>query len=220
MDSSPLVVYTMMYCHQNTSSYAVIDDAIFGRMDDIGDMFQEAVHEEFITNGLFRSSYGKYISEYSYMYVLVALKHETPKLVGEKQWSDILSPSQCALLDTNYAFIVAWMLMTPEHPLDVYLIEHVDSRVPKYNLVDCMVRKFENEVAAFRPSQLVQQIKPMCVLPRHIDQHNVGYWRRYLRRRYDVRTDENLCALIRCLNIEHVVRWDVCFRFQNTNVGS
>lgn len=208
----------MYYCHSTTSPYAVLDDAVFGRVDDIGAMFDHTVHEEFITNSLFRTQQVHHLTDYSYTYILVALKQETPKLDGEIRWSSILTPSQYASLETNHAFVVGWMLPTPEHPPDVYLIEHIDSRVPKYNVVDCMIRKFENEIAAFRPSQIVRQIKPMCVLPIQIDTHNAGYWRRYLHRRYDVRTNQELCELIRCLNIAPIVRWEVCF--QNTNVGS
>ena len=148
----------------------------------------------------------------------MALKQETPKLAGETRWKDILLPSQYHFLETNHAFVVGWMLLTPEHPPDVHLIEHIDSRVSNYNVVDCMIRKFENEVAAFRPSQIVRQIKPMCVLPIQIDSHNAGYWRRYLVRRYDVRTENDLRELIRCLHIASIVRWDAWF--QNTNDGS
>ena len=208
----------MYYCHSTTSPYAVLDDAVFGRVDDIGDMFQHTVHEEFITNSLVRTQQVHHLTDYSYTYILVALKQETPKLAGETRWKDILLPSQYHFLETNHAFVVGWMLLTPEHPPDVHLIEHIDSRVSNYNVVDCMIRKFENEVAAFRPSQIVRQIKPMCVLPIQIDTHNVGYWRRHLALRYDVRTDNDLCELIRCLNIASIVRWDACF--QNTNEGS
>jgi hypothetical protein len=208
----------MYYCHSTTSPYAVLDDAIFGRVDDIGDMFQHTVHEEFITNSLVCTKQVHHLTDYSYTYILVALKQETPKLVGETRWSSILTHSQYALLETNHAFVVGWMLLTPEHPPDVHLIEHIDSRVSNYNVVDCMIRKLENEMAAFRPSQTVRQIKPLCVLPRQIDPHNAGYWRRYLARRYDVRTDEDLRELIRCLRIASIVRWDAWF--QNTKDGS
>jgi hypothetical protein len=216
----------MRFCHQITSPYSVIDDAIFGRMDDIGDMLQHEVHEEFITNSLFHTQ-PCYLPEYSYLYVLVA--HETVDnglipINGEKKWKDILTTSQYIFLKKHHAFIVAWMLMDPEHPKDVHWIEYADSRIPKYQLVDCMIRKYENEVAMLQDTIDARcnndhvMIKPKCVLPRRVCNYNVLFWKKYLARRYDIHTSEDVCRLVNNLRIGHIVHWNVLT--QNTNDGS
>ena len=156
-----------MYCHQHTSDHFVIEDAIFGRMDDIGDMFKKEVHEEFITNYLLKNDHN-FFAEYSYMYVLVAHGPSNQNVSpGEKRWSDILTPAQYDLLRKNGGYVVAWMLMTPEHPVDIHFIEYVDTRVPNHQLTRCMIRKFENEVAVLENPTTsydkYHQIKPKCV---------------------------------------------------------
>jgi hypothetical protein len=204
----------MLFCYQNTSSQFVVEDAIFGRMDDIGDMFTKEVHEEFISNCISKAP-GNFLPEYSYLYVLVAHgpsnKHVPP---GEKRWSDILNPQQNTFLLKHRAFIVAWMLMTPEHPPNVHFIEYVDSRVPKFNVVDCMLKKYANELATLEdrsPTPGCFQIKPKCVIPKEITFGSRQYWKNFVRERYDVVDCEGLQQLLDNLRIAHIVHWHFLF---------
>ena len=209
-------IHNMFYCHQETTEHFVIEDAIFGRMDDIGDMFKKEVHEEFITNCI-RNTPGNFFPEYSYVYVLVAhgcSNKDVPE--GEKKWSDILNNDQYEFLSKHSAYIVAWMLMTPEHPIDIHLIEYIDSRVSGYNLTDCIIKKFENEIAYMNDSitsddKVHTKIKPKCVLPKEITHGSVLYWKKFLERRYDVRSKNDLDSLINTLRIEKQL-WNILIK--------
>lgn len=199
----------MYYCHQTTTSHFVVEDAIFGRMDDIGDMFTKEVHEEFISKCLCKAP-GNLLPEYSYIYVLVAHGPSRSTEPGAKRWSDILSCEQSAFLERHNALVIAWMLMTPEHPKDVHFIEYVDSRVPGYHLVDCMIRKFENELAIIEDHADREgciRIKPKCVLPKEVLATSAGYWVKYLKSRLDIHTRAHLDSLVMQLRLDSIVRW-------------
>lgn len=188
-----------------------MEEAIFGRIDDIGDMFKREVHVEFITNCLMKSD-AHLFAEYSYMYILVA--HGPPDRASEpyeKSWKDLLNPEQCDLMRRNHGFVVGYMLMTIEHPKDVHLIECVDTRVAGCNIADAMIRKYENEVAmiaAPHNSLVGIQILPKCVLPKEITVKAVGYWKKFFERRYEVRSSERLEEIKSYANLKRYVLWD------------
>lgn len=203
----------MYYCHQNTSDYFVIEDAIFGRMDDIGDMFKKEVHEEFITNCL-RHTSTNFFPEYSYLYVLVAHGPSNNSVpAGKKRWSEILDIDQNKFLEENRAYIIGWMLMTPEHPIDVHFIEYVDTRVKGYNLTDCLIKKFENELAVlnnYEGKNMLQgcfQIRPKCVLPKEIIQTSAEFWMKYFEKRFDIHTLEQVVEMKTNMRIDQKVIW-------------
>lgn len=209
----------MLFCHQSTSPHFVVEDAIFGRMDEIGDMFSKDVHEEFISNCIIKAP-GNFLPEYSYLYVLVAHgpshQHIPP---GEKRWSDILNPKQNTFLSKHRAFIVAWMCLSPEHPSDVHLVEYADSRVPKHNLVDCMLKKYANELASFEDYSQTPgcfQIKPKCVIPKEITFGSRYYWKNFFRERYNVVDEKGVQQLQINLKIKNIVHW----HFLLTTFGS
>jgi len=200
----------MHYCHQTTSHLSPVEDAIFGRIDDIGDMFKREVHAEFITNCIMRAD-AHLFPEYSYMYVLVA--HAPPDRRTEPHdscWSDLLHPDQIAIMRHNAGFVVGYMLMTERSPTGVHLIECVDTRVPGCNLVDAMIRKYENEVAAIAgsdESMVGVKILPKCVLPKDITPSAAGYWKRFFERRYAVNSRASLEDVKTRVNIEQIVDW-------------
>jgi hypothetical protein len=203
----------MYFCHQHTSTHFVIEDAIFGRMDDIGDMFKKEVHEEFITNCL-RHTSTNFFPEYSYLYVLVAhgpSNNDVP--VGEKRWSEILNKEQNEFLENHHAFIIGWMLMTPEHPTDIHFIEYVDTRLKGYNITDCLIKKFENELAILNNHEgknMLQgcfKIKPKCVLPKEIIQSSAEFWKKYFKKRFDIHTVYQLVKMKDNMKIDQNVRW-------------
>jgi hypothetical protein len=201
----------MFFCHQKTSTYHVIEDAIFGRMDDIGDMFKKEVHQEFIANSLCKAP-GNFFPEYSFLYVLVA-HGPSNKLVppSEKKWSDILDEEQNVVLQKHHAFVIAWMLMSPKSPVGTHFIEYIESRVRGYNLADCMIKKYENELAVTEETNRNHigcvQIKPKCVLPREVTLQSSQFWCKYFKRRFDVRDKKGLCELAQTLKIENLVYW-------------
>ena len=202
----------MFYCHETTSDHSVIEDAIFGRMDDIGDMFKKEVHEEFVMNVLMKHKTNLF-PEYSYLYILVAHSNRhSPSsdslLPGEKRWSDILNTQQYQLLTKNSAFIIGYMLMTPEHPLDIHFIEYIDSRVPGYNIADCMIKKFENEVVEFAENSFgCKQVRCKCVIPKDILSSSAEYWKKYLDRRLGIHSNEELDGMKKTLDIGDLVTW-------------
>ena len=202
----------MFYCHETTSDHSVIEDAIFGRMDDIGDMFKKEVHEEFVMNVLMKHKTNLF-PEYSYLYILVAHSNRhSPSsdslLPSEKRWSDILNTQQNQLLTKNSAFIIGYMLMTPEHPLDIHFIEYIDSRVPGYNIADCMIKKFENEVVEFAENSFgCKQVRCKCVIPKDILSSSAGYWKKYLDRRLGIHSNEELDGMKKTLDISDLVTW-------------
>lgn len=198
----------MLYCHKNTSTHSVIEDAIFGRMDDIGDMFKKEVHEEFVSNELLEHNTNLF-PEYSYMYILVAYSGSSDSLcVGEKKWSEILTTEQNIFLQTHKALIVGYMLMTPEHPKDIYLIEYINSRITGYNIADCMIKKLENEMVEFEKlTDGCKQVKPKCVIPREIISSSKGYWVKYFDRRLGVKSKEDLDKVKNTLHINNLVNW-------------
>lgn len=202
----------MFYCHETTSDHSVIEDAIFGRMDDIGDMFKKEVHEEFVMNVLMKHKTNLF-PEYSYLYILVAHSNRhSPSsdslLPSEKRWSDILNTQQNQLLTKNSAFIIGYMLMTPEHPLDIHFIEYIDSRVPGYNIADCMIKKFENEVVEFAENSFgCKQVRCKCVIPKDILSSSAEYWKKYLDRRLGIHSNEELDGMKKTLDIGDLVTW-------------
>ena len=203
----------MYYCHQHTSEHFVIEDAIFGRMDDIGDMFKKEVHEEFITNCL-RYTSSNFFPEYSYLYVLVAHGPSNNDVqVGQKRWSEILDKEQNEFLEKHRAYIIGWMLMTPEHPVDIHFIEYVDTRVKGYNITDCLIKKFENELATlnnFDEKNMLQscfKIKPKCIFPKDVIRTSAGFWKKYFVKRFDINTIDQLINMKTYMKIEEKVRW-------------
>ena len=200
----------MFYCHETTSNHSVIDDAIFGRMDDIGDMFKKEVHEEFILNVLMNHKTNLF-SEYSYMYILVAhssCKSNNIMTPREKTWEDILNKPQKEFLKRHNAFIIGYMLMTTEHPTDVHFIEYIDTRVPGYNITDCIIKKFENEVVELAQNSVgCKQVKPICVIPKDILSTSSGYWKKYLKHRLGIQTIEDLDNMKKTLQIIDLVSW-------------
>ena len=198
----------MFYCHESTTKHSVIEDAIFGRMDDIGDMFKKEVHEEFVTNVLMNHNTNLF-PEYSYMYILVAHSPSNDSLLpGEMRWDDILSAQQNELLTKNSAFIIGYMLMTLEHPKDIHFIEYIDSRVQGYNISDCMIKRFENEVVEFEKESFgCKQVKPKCVIPKEIVCSSTGYWKKYFDRRLGVCSKEDLDQIKKTLHIDNLVNW-------------
>ena len=195
----------MYYCHEHTSSISLLEDAIFGRMDDIGDMFEKSVHNEFITNCLLKHKENVF-PEYSYIYILVAHNSENQSL----HWSDVLSEKQNKFLTNHHAFIIGWMLMTPEHPVDIHLIEHIQSRISDYDVEDCMIKKFENELAITEHKNQVVgcvQIKPKCVIPKQIENSTSNFWIQYFKNRFHINDKESLRELVINMNIEKIVYW-------------
>lgn len=200
----------MYFCHQHTTDHFVIEDAIFGRMDDIGDMFKKEVHEEFIKNSLLPAKCNL-LPEYSYIYVLVAHGPSNSDVpCDDKHWCSILNKEQNAFLEEHRAYIIAWMLMTPEHPIDIHFIEFVDTRVKGYNLTDCMIKKFENELAIILDESNktgCTQIKPKCVFPKEILKTSSRFWQKYFQKRYDIYDKTSLYTLSDTLKIGSIVHW-------------
>jgi hypothetical protein len=199
----------MLYCHETTSEHCVIEDAIFGRIDDIGDMFSNGVHEEFILKTL-KNCEINVLHEYSYIYILVAHSPNNQVEPGHLQWCDILSSSQYEELEKNKAFIIGWLLLSSEHPQNVYLIEFVDSIVRGYNIVDCMIKRLENEIVEFEGrNKGCKKVKPKCVLPKQIFHSSVEYWKKYLFRRYGIQNTYGLISVIDNLKIQHFISWEI-----------
>jgi hypothetical protein len=201
----------MYFCNQTCSSILPVEEAIFGRIDDIGDMFKREVHMEFITNCLMKSD-AHLFADYSYIHILVA--HGPPERRNETHqpcWKDLLNPEQCELMKRNHGFVVGYMLMATESPKDVHLIECIDTRVPGYNIAEAMIHKYENEVAtitssneSFTPVKLL----PKCVLPKEITRHAAKYWKRFFEKRYGVQHSEALRQVKTNSNLEQYVLWD------------
>ena len=188
-----------------------MEDCIFGRIDDIGDMFKKEVHEEFMFNCI-RKAPGNFFPEYSYIYVLVA--HGPSDLTvppSEKRWSDILDEEANTFLKKHHAYVIAWMLMSPTHPVETHFIEYVESRVRGYNLADCMIKKFENEVAVIEEKNNNHvgcvQIRAKCVLPKQVTLQSSVYWCKYFRKRFEITDKEALRALVKNMHLESYVYW-------------
>jgi hypothetical protein len=198
----------MLYCHETTSEQCVIEDAIFGRIDDIGDMFSVAVHEEFISNNL-KNCQKLVLPEYSYIYILVAHSPQNPVDPGHLNWQNILSSDQYALLEKNKAYVIGWLLLSAKHPKDVYLIDFADSMVRGYNIVDCMIKRLENEIVELEcQSKGCMKMKPKCVLPKQVFQNCVEYWKKYLSRRYGIQDTRGLVSVKSSLKIENFIHWE------------
>ena len=105
------------------------------------------------------------------------------------------------------------MLMTPEHPTDIHFIEYVDTRLKRYNITDCLIKKFENELAILNNhdgKQLLQgcfKIKPKCVLPKEVIQSSAGFWKKYFQKRFDIDKLEQVVEMKTNMKIDQVVRW-------------
>lgn len=198
----------MLYCHERTSEHSVIGDAIFGRIDDIGDMFKKEVHEEFVLNVLMKER-ANLFPEYSYMYVLVA--HSTSNRAvspGELTWTDVLNKSQNAFMETHRAYILGYMLMSAEHPTDVHFVEYIDTRLPGYNIADCMIKRYENEIVELSQNSIgCRQVKPQCVIPKEIRSTSAEYWKKYFVRRLGIRTNEDLIEMKNTLRIHDLITW-------------
>lgn len=201
----------MYFCHQTCSSLSPIEDAVFGRIDDIGDMFKREVHLEFISNCLMKSA-AHLFADYSYIYILVA--HGPPErrtAPHESCWIDLLSQEQCALMRRNNGFILGYMLMSIESPKDVYLIECIDTRVSGCNIAEAMIHKYENEVAMISSADnnlMSVKTLPKCVLPREITQNAVFYWKKFFEKRYGVQQSQSLLEVKTRTNVDGYVLWD------------
>lgn len=201
-------MYNMLYCHESTSKHCVIEEAIFGRIDEIGNMFSSEVHEEFISNAL-KNCEKNVLPEYSYIYILVAHSPQNPVEPGHLKWCNILSSTQYALLEKNKAYVIGWLLLSEKHPKDVYFIDFADSMVRGYNIVDCMIKRLENEIVELEcRSKGCMQMKPKCVLPKKIPNNSVKYWKRYLYNRYGIQNMHLMVSVVDNLKIKNDIHWE------------
>lgn len=200
----------MYFCHAKTSEIDLIEDAIFGRIDDIGDMFKREVHLEFINNCLSKTA-GHILPEYSYLHILVAHgPSERRSMPSNKCWKGILTSDDCGALERNGGFVLGFMLLSPNSQNGVHFIECIDTRVRGLNVARSMILKYENEVAVTEkiPQRFgVIQVLPKCVLPKDIASSSAIYWKKYFQRRYDINNLHKLQELCEFLGLREYVTW-------------
>ena len=192
----------------------IIDDASFGTVKNLVNTLPANVLSDFIIDTLKDNIYRFNIHNISNLYVLVGtISSERYLKKGELTFKKMLNTNQYTYLKKHRRIILGCMEVNKSEIRDnIYYIDWIDTFVPKHNIAQIMMKKYNNN------KSYIDDV----LIPREFFAHSINYWiKKNGWDNYEDYRDNYKKALNDDYHIDEIkseIKWDVLYNKLEYNI--